>query len=676
MSTDAMAVDEGTSEADLERFADEQGDTLSRTCPACGEAAEYPDCEHCHYDFTAPGNAVDLDAAARFLSLLDESAERFTFQTFDDTAAKRGELACVLHGTLAEHHTALAALNARGAGVFVTINETDLHGRQAANVTHVRAGFADTDGAPLAPIMECGLEPSFVVESSPGKWHAYWLTDDLSLDQFAAVQKGIAAKFGTDSSVCDLPRVLRLPGFDHRKGAPFRVRLIHESGGQPYAAERVRAMFAAPAATPTPATTPEVTTASHNGEGVVIGTDRHGDLLTLCANFARMVKFNGLSQESAFAALSKEAARGRWTRDIPADELHRAFAGALAKYTSGEWAGPVQPVLPNKVNLPHGWKLQPIGELLAQPSPIDWLVRGVLEKNSLACIFGAPGSGKSFIAVDLAACIAMALSWHGHAVKQGAVVYLAGEGHSGLRRRFLAWSIEHGIDLSHAPLLLSSAAIDLNGARDATIAAIEAACGDVRPSLLIVDTLHRHLKPGADENSSTDMGDLIAAADAIRQRFGCAVVIVHHSGHAATDRERGSSALRGAMDWSYSVAKGDGGPVIFTCRKSKDFEQPEPMQFELHSIALPWLNDEGEPETSAVLRVTGATATGMGANQLIAMTHLRKLLEKGEAVTVDAWRAAVNPDRRRWKDTQTSLIERGLILIDGDHVVLPETHPS
>src|SRR6185437_10244432 len=112
-------------------------------------------------------------------------------------------------------------------------------------------------------------------------------------------------------------------------------------------------------------------------------------------------------------------------------------------------------------------------------------------------------------------------------------------------------------------------------------------------------------------------------------------------GHTAAERERGWSGIRGAVDWSYSVDKGEGGPISFQCRKAKDHEQPDPMQFALESVTLPdWLDDEGEPEQSAALSVTGATAAGMGANQLIAMTTLRRLSESanGGPVAVAGWR--------------------------------------
>ncbi len=198
---------------------------------------------------------IDKAQAEHFLTLLDEEAEAFTFQTFADSPEAKAEdkerernkqpkkYAHVFHGPLSRHADALASLNQRGAGIFVTISETDLKGRKADNVTRVRAVFADTDGADLAPILKADAEPHFIVESSPGNWHTYWLVDGLPLAQFEGVQRRIADMFGTDASVTDLPRVLRLPGFYHRKGEPFMVRVTQDNGGLPYGSEKILAAF-------------------------------------------------------------------------------------------------------------------------------------------------------------------------------------------------------------------------------------------------------------------------------------------------------------------------------------------------------------------------------------------------------------------------------------------------
>lgn len=150
---------------------------------------------------------------------------------FDDTGQDTS-LARTLHGPLYKKRQRLAQLNSRGCGVFVTPNVIAPDTRRLTeNVIRIRALFADADDPERLPevksaIRRLGLQPSIVVESSPGKRHFYWLTDDCPLGEFAAAQKALAAALGTDPSVHDLPRVMRLPGFIHRKGAPSMTRLV------------------------------------------------------------------------------------------------------------------------------------------------------------------------------------------------------------------------------------------------------------------------------------------------------------------------------------------------------------------------------------------------------------------------------------------------------------------
>jgi uncharacterized protein DUF3987/DNA primase RepB-like protein len=173
----------------------------------------------------------DLAQARAFLARLDPESDEFTLQTFDDTSHKRPRAAKVhqadvRNGALEK----LASWNQHGAGIFVTVNATDGYGRQTHNIRHVRALFVDLDGAPLGPILSAPLSPHIVVESSPRRYHAYWLCDDCPLDAFERAQRALAGKFSGDPSVHDLPRVMRLPGFVHRKGEPFLSHMLPETG--------------------------------------------------------------------------------------------------------------------------------------------------------------------------------------------------------------------------------------------------------------------------------------------------------------------------------------------------------------------------------------------------------------------------------------------------------------
>lgn len=236
-----------------------------------------------------------------------------------------------------------------------------------------------------------------------------------------------------------------------------------------------------------------------------------------------------------------------------------------------------------------------------QPSPIRWLVKRWLQRDALIMVHGPSGSGKTFTVLDMALRMAAGKEdWRGHKVSPGNVVYLAGEGHHGLRGRIAAWKHHNKADKLN--MWLSKAGCDLNDAQGYT-RVVDAVSQVPKPDLIIVDTLHRFLK--GDENSAQDAKTMLDACAALMDRFNCSVLLVHHTGvsEEAQHRARGSSAWRGALDIEISVvpSKGD-GPMQIIQRKSKDAEQAEPLFAELQSVVIPgWFDEDGEPVTSAVL---------------------------------------------------------------------------
>lgn len=168
----------------------------------------------------------NLADASSFLEALDPGGS-FTFMTIPEGALKGLGRTTVLHGVLDQHAEELAQLNNAGHGIFVMVNQGDFKGRKASNVVRVRALFVDLDGAPVGPLLATEAPPHILVESSPKKWHGYWRVDDCPLDKFKERQHALADRFDGDRAVCDLPRVMRLPGFWHRKtDAPFQTRLV------------------------------------------------------------------------------------------------------------------------------------------------------------------------------------------------------------------------------------------------------------------------------------------------------------------------------------------------------------------------------------------------------------------------------------------------------------------
>ena len=242
-----------------------------------------------------------------------------------------------------------------------------------------------------------------------------------------------------------------------------------------------------------------------------------------------------------------------------------------------------------------GFHFAHVSELLADHAPPVWLIDDMLEAGSLSQIFGASACGKSFQVIDWSACIATGRDWNDKATAPGAVFYIAGEGFSGFKRRVRAWEIHTGQSLADAPLFFSSQPAALMDEKNAA-----AVCDAVRklqsthgkPALIVVDTLHRNMGDG-DENNASDIALFLQSLDAMRAEFGAAVLVVHHSGHAESERGRGSSSLRAAVDHEYLLKKHTDGRRELTCTKSKESEPPPAMWFNLQHVDLDWPDGKG-----------------------------------------------------------------------------------
>tara|TARA_R110000822_G_scaffold48415_6_gene127502 strand:+ start:730 stop:2766 length:2037 start_codon:yes stop_codon:yes gene_type:complete len=258
---------------------------------------------------------------------------------------------------------------------------------------------------------------------------------------------------------------------------------------------------------------------------------------------------------------------------------------------------------------------------------IKWVVDDYIEADSLAQVFGDPGGGKSFVAIDLACCVATGKPWHGHDVKQGSVFYIAGEGHNGLARRLKAWQIGNGTSLANIPLYKSHRAAQLYDATEAAVVAeaikqlsAEANC---IPSMIVIDTLARN--HGGDENSTQDMNAFIQHLDVyLRQPWKCCVMVVHHSGVADKDRSRGSTALKGALDAEYKCQLDSGTKTIaFESKKMKDAEMPSPKNFQITQVDLPINNKNGMP-------VKGAYLTAVDISGLVSQVQKKTYLSPNQ----------------------------------------------
>ena len=326
------------------------------------------------------------------------------------------------------------------------------------------------------------------------------------------------------------------------------------------------------------------------------------------AALAGAMRHHGMGQAEILAALSV-ANELRCNPPLPSSELSQ-IVDSICRYqpdqdtaldaATGDAAAEALSIKPP----PSDYHLEQASGWLSQPALPSWIIKNWLPDSGLAMLFGPSGAGKTFCALDMAASIASGKPWHGHKVSQGAVIYLAGEGHYGLRMRVAAWAQTHGPEgLEH--LYISNRGIDLDAPQAAAevIRAIKEPA-PTKVSLVIIDTLATHF--GGEENSARDTRQLLSAAQVIGRAYGCAVCLIHHTGLGPADRARGSSSLKAAMDWQMLLASAE-GEITLSCTKAKDSEPPQPLAARLQRVQLAgWLDEDQAPVTGAVFMVDGA----------------------------------------------------------------------
>lgn len=236
------------------------------------------------------------------------------------------------------------------------------------------------------------------------------------------------------------------------------------------------------------------------------------------------------------------------------------------------------------------------GDDLCNAPPMRWLVRGVLPAVGLAALYGASGSGKSFLILDIASALAAGdHEWFSRRVTQCPVTYVCLEGEAGMGKRVKAWSLHYKKPVPDA-LKFITQPFDLLSDDVAELAKAVLA-GGCAGGLTILDTLNR-AAPGADENSSVDMGRLIAAAKELQNLIGGLVLLVHHTGKDATKGLRGHSSLYAALDGAIEVTISSGCRE-WSVAKSKDDITGDAHPFKLEIVPVGF-DDDGEEITSCV----------------------------------------------------------------------------
>lgn len=244
----------------------------------------------------------------------------------------------------------------------------------------------------------------------------------------------------------------------------------------------------------------------------------------------------------------------------------------------------------HKLNKPDPAKafIRSASDILADESCTDFIVDGIIARASLGTVVGETGAGKSFYGIDLACCNATGTAFHGRKVKQTNALYVVGEGARGYRTRIKAWMALHGLQEPPDGLSLTAGAVDLSDAEK--LAEISKFCEEKEIGIIFFDTFHRCFS--GEENSARDVGGALQNIGKHFTEKDIAVVLVHHSGHAAAGRGRGSSSLKAGVDWELLIEKCEDGLKV-TPTKIKDGELFLPETFRLVKQDTGWVDDKG-----------------------------------------------------------------------------------
>lgn len=248
----------------------------------------------------------------------------------------------------------------------------------------------------------------------------------------------------------------------------------------------------------------------------------------------------------------------------------------------------------------------------------EQLIKGVLTACEMSLLLGESQSGKSFLAIDIAMAVARGMEWFGRRVKQGGVVYQAGESAVGVRRkRFPAYRKHHEVAHEPLPVVLLQEPLDLFSSDDPTDAFIEECLHWSRTfpvplRLIVIDTFNK-ATPGANENDGKDMGIVLARCDRIKAATGAHVMLVHHLNAGGT-KARGHTSLFANVEnviLTYRIpdnSDADGRPIReWKISKQKDGEDGIAERFVLPQIEI-GVDEDGDRKTSCIVARPSGTA--------------------------------------------------------------------
>ena len=581
----------------------------------------------------------DLYAARQFLSTI----------TADWSEGDRLNIRCIAaHGKITqdtfpadrldEAIAFAAAANDGEYNVYACINPARTQ-TQSARDTDIRRAhylYVDADDGHAWERIQSfdGPEPTILVQTGTEpapRGHAYWrLEEPITSNEFREAQGRLIDTLQTDKAVRNPSRVMRVPGFvsypDERKQARgytpevvSTVKMLAEKRTylaniapaveQPMLAEKkIYSANDSPPETMQQSASVGLMNIDFGHEGhdwdALMAQSRapglwHQSVLKLSASAIA----KGMSASQFIAQYAQALTLPGYSAERTARELDVMLRGATAKYSPSNQTAlpPLQDAVVDdedfeRIKAGLVWA-HDITEVAASP----YIVKGMLASKSLSMLYGPSNSGKSFLALHLAASISTGTPWFGRKVEQAPVLYLAAEGEYGIRNRVLG--LRQTFSIPEWMMAFRFSDIDFLHGSDCSertakeLDVIERLSG-LRPSVVVVDTLSQSMA-GGDENDPADMTKVIRNLGHIARECSVTILLVHHLGKDATRGARGHSSLRAAIDTEIEISVGETGVRTASVTKQRDMPFGEPIHFTLQSIIL-GMDEDGDDITTAM----------------------------------------------------------------------------
>jgi hypothetical protein len=563
-------------------------------------------------------------------------------------------------------------MNALGYNIYAVRNPIRQAVSGSASDTDIVAAFflwADCDDPAAAGNVYRFDGPKWSASVTTGRVpsvrvHTYWALEQPSTDlsEWREMQATIARHFGSDPSVINPSRIMRVggtvayPSVKKREKGYIQeltvIRTAYDDARAPVTLEQMARVFGASAPAQLPLSQQAAPALRIDTGGSQLGVDRerlaiqamqgqewHNAVIRLVASYVG----KGLS-DGEIHALTDPLTLSGYTVEQTRREVQQAIDGARRKGWTPEpsYASPAALQIATEASFDAPPKELPPLEWFddVEPAITDaYIVKGVLSQGAMSVVYGPSNSGKTFFALDLAFHIAIGAPWRGRRVKQSAVLYLAAEGGRGVTNRIAALKRETGV--CDVPLALRRAGLDLLHDQADLQELVDLARSVSEsfpelPLLIVIDTLSR-IMAGGDENSAADMTALIRNIDAIREATGSHIMLVHHTGKDTARGARGHSSLRAATDTEIEVGN-DNGARAALVTKQRDYQGGETFAFGLKSVTLGH-DQDGDEVTSCVVETVDAEdhqaavaqKKGLGGNQKILADTFDQMLAEGMA---------------------------------------------